>query len=58
MAITLEEMKVGMADKVFGQVIDTFLRESEILQMLPFDDCVSPSGGSTLTYSYVQTVHC
>ena len=56
MAITLEEMKVGMADKVFGQVIDTFLRESEILQMLPFDDCVSPSGGSTLTYSYVQTV--
>lgn len=56
MAITLAEMKVGMADKVFEQVIDTFLRESEILQLLPFDNCVSPSGGSTLTYTYVQTV--
>lgn len=56
MAITLAEMKVGMADKVFDQVIDTFLRESEILQLLPFDNCVSPSGGSTLTYTYVQTV--
>lgn len=56
MAITLAEMKVGMADKVFDQVIDTFLRESEILQLLPFDNCVSPSGGSTLTYSYVQAV--
>lgn len=53
--MTLEQMKVGMADKVSAQVIDTFLRESEILQMLPFDDTVSPSGGSTLTYSYVQT---
>lgn len=56
MAIALAEMKVGMADKVFDQVIDTFLRESEILQLLPFDNCVSPSGGSTLTYSYVQAV--
>ena len=49
-------MKVGMDDKVWGQVVDTFLRESEILQLLPFDNCVSPSGGSTLTYTYVQTV--
>lgn len=55
MAMTLEEMKVGMADKVTEQVIDTFLRESEILQVLPFDNCISPSGGSTLTYSYIQT---
>lgn len=54
MAIKLEEMKVGMSDKVGAKVIDTFLRESEILQMLPFDNCVSGSGGSTLTYSYVQ----
>jgi len=54
MAITLAEMKIGMADKVFDKVVDTFLRESEILQLLPFDNCVSPSGGSTLTYSYLQ----
>lgn len=54
MAITLEQMKVGMADKVKAGVIDVFLQESDILQELPFDDAVSPSGGSTLTYGYVQ----
>lgn len=54
MAMTLAEMKVGMADKVSQQIVDIFLRKSEILQLLPFDDCVSPSGGSTLTYSYTQ----
>ena len=54
MVLTLNEMKVGMSDKVSQQVVDIFLRESEILQMLPFDNCVSPQGGSTLTYSYVQ----
>lgn len=55
MAVTLTDMKVGMTDKVAAQVVDTFVRESEILQVLPFDNCVSPEGGSTLTYSYLQT---
>lgn len=55
MAMTLTDMKAGMSDKVAQQVVDTFLRESEILQVLPFDNTVSPSGGSTLTYSYMQT---
>lgn len=55
MAMTLNDMKAGMADKVAQQVVDTFLRESEILQVLPFDNTVSPSGGSTLTYTYMQT---
>lgn len=54
MAMTLADMKVGMSDKVSKQVVDIFLRESEILQMIEFDNCVSPQGGSTLTYSYVQ----
>ena len=54
MAMTLAEMKVGMSDKIAQQVVDVFLRESEILQVLPFDNCVSPSGGSTLTYAYLQ----
>ena len=54
MPITLEQMKVGMSDKVKAGVIDVFLEESDILQALPFDDAVSPSGGSTLTYGYVQ----
>ena len=51
MAMTLAEMKAGMSDKVSQQIVDIFLRESEILQLLPFDNCVSPQGGSTLTYS-------
>ena len=55
MPMTLADMKVGMSDKVAAQVVDIFLRESEILQVLPFDNCVSPSGGSTLTYTYMQT---
>lgn len=54
MAMTLNDMKVGMSDKVAQQVVDIFLRKSEILQMLPFDNCVSPQGGSTLTYTYMQ----
>lgn len=56
MAMTLNDMKVGMTDKVAEQVVDTFVRESEILQVLPFDNCVSPTGGSTLTYTYMQTM--
>lgn len=55
MSITLQEAKVGMADKIEQQVIDTFVRKSEILEMLPFDNAVSPTGGSTLVYGYVQT---
>jgi len=55
MAILLSDLKVGMADKVQAGVIDTFIRESAILARLPFDDAVSPSSGSTMTYGYVQT---
>lgn len=54
MAMTLVDMKAGLSDKVAQQVVDLFLRNSEILQVLPFDNCVSPMGGSTLTYSYMQ----
>lgn len=54
MAITLQEMRKGMKDKVAQQVVDTFIRKSEVLELLPFDDCVSPSGGSTLIYGYTQ----
>lgn len=54
MPMTLNEMKVGMSDKVAQQIVDIFVRESEILELLPFDDAVSAQGGSTLTYGYVQ----
>lgn len=56
-AMTLNEIKKGMSDKVFGQIVDIFLRQSEILQMLQFDDCVSASGGgSTMKYKYLRQV--
>ena len=53
--ITLAEAKVGMADKVTQSVIDMFQRSSLLLDRLTFDDSISPgTGGSTLTYGYVQ----
>ena len=55
MPITLEQAKVGMADKVDQQVIDEFRRNSLLLDRMLFDDAVSPgTGGSTLAYGYVR----
>lgn len=55
--MTLEEIKKGMSDKIFDKIVDIFLRESDILQMLPFDDCVSAvGGGSTMKYKYMRKV--
>ena len=55
MAMTLNDMKVGMSDKIAQQVVDIFVRESEILELLPFDNCVAAGGvGSTLTYGYLR----
>ena len=55
MAITLEQAKVGMADKVDQAVVDTFRRSSLLLDKLTFDNTISPgTGGSTLTYGYMQ----
>lgn len=57
MAMTLEEIKKGMSDKVFSQIVDIFLRQSSVLQKLTFDDCVSASGGgSTMKYKYLRKV--
>ena len=55
MAITLQEAKIGMADKVDQQIVDMFRRSSLLLDNLVFDNCISPgTGGSTLTYGYIQ----
>lgn len=55
MAITLAEAKVGMADKVDQNVVDTFRRSSYLLDNLVFDNAISPgTGGSTLSYGYIQ----
>ena len=53
--ITLQEAKVGMADKVDQNIVDTFRRSSLLLDNLVFDNAISPgTGGSTLTYGYIQ----
>lgn len=52
--ITLAQSKVGRADKVEQMVIEMFIKKSEVLELLPFANDVSPNGGSTLTYGYVQ----
>lgn len=52
--ITLEQSKVGVNDKVVEKIIDMFIRESEVLEMLPFDNAVNANGGSTLVYGYIQ----
>ncbi|MBM4762713.1 major capsid protein [Bacillus sp. B15-48] len=55
MPITLEQAKVGMADKIDQFVIDEFRRSSLLLDALTFDNAVSPgTGGSTLTYGYTR----
>lgn len=53
--IKLIDLTVGQDDKVAEKIVEKFVRESEILELLPFDDTVSPSGkGSTLNYAYTQ----
>ncbi len=55
MAITLEQAKISMADKVDQQVVDMFRRNSMLLDNMVFDNAISPgTGGSTLTYGYIQ----
>ncbi|MDD4575244.1 MAG: hypothetical protein PHI36_02335 [Bacteroidales bacterium] len=55
MAITLNDAKVGLANKVDQAVIDSFRKSSALLDAMIFDDCISPSGsGSTLTYGYLR----
>ena len=55
MAITLQEAKVGMADKVDQNIVDMFRRSSLLLDNMVFDNAISPgAGGSTLNYGYIQ----
>lgn len=55
--LTLEQSKVGLADKFDQMIIDEFRRASWFLNELTFDNAVSPgTGGSTLTYGYQRLV--
>lgn len=55
MAITLEEAKKNVQDDLQLGVIDEFRKSNYILDHIPFDDVVSPTGGgATPTYSYTR----
>lgn len=53
--VTLEQFREGKTDYVDQQVIDSFRRNSLLLDMMIFDDALEANGnGSTLTYSYMR----
>lgn len=52
--ITLEQAKAGRQDYVDQQIIDTFRRNSLLLEKLVFDDAMAPNAGSTLKYTYMR----
>lgn len=55
MAITLEEAKKNVQDNLQMGVIDEFQKSNWILEHIPFDDAVSPTGGgATPSYSYTR----
>ncbi len=55
MAITLEEAKKNVQDDLQMGVIDEFQKSNWILEHIPFDDAVSPTGGgATPTYTYTR----
>lgn len=56
MPVTLVEAKNNATDDVDVQVIDEFMKSSDILNRLTFDDVVSPTGGDTLTYGYRRLI--
>lgn len=57
MAVLLSDIQKSVQDHLTGQVIDEFRRSSYLLDTLPFDDAVNPSGGgSTMTYAYTRVM--
>lgn len=55
MAITLEEARKNVQDDLQMGVIDEFRKSNWILNNIPFDDAVSPTGGgATPTYAYTR----
>lgn len=57
MPVTLEQAKLNVQDDLQMGIIDEFAKSSFILNNIPFDDCVSPTGGgATLTYGYTRLI--
>lgn len=53
--VTLAEAQNNASDAISVSVIDEF-RRNALLDLLQFDDSVSPTGGGTLTYGYRRLV--
>lgn len=53
--VTLAEAQNNAQDDITVSVIDEF-RSNPLLDLLTFDDAVSPTGGGTLTYGYRRLV--
>lgn len=57
MAVTLAQAKLNVQDALQMGVIDEFAKSNFILNNIPFDDVVSPTGGgATLTYGYTRLI--
>ena len=57
MAVTLAQAKLNVQDDLQLGIIDEFAKSSFIMDNIPFDDCVSPTGGgATLTYGYTRLI--
>ncbi|AZG43451.1 major capsid protein [Gordonia insulae] len=56
MAVSLAESKLNAQEDYDPMVIDEFRKTNAVLDSLPFDDAVSPTGGGTLDYGYRRLV--
>ncbi|MDP4152881.1 MAG: phage capsid protein [Bacillota bacterium] len=56
MAVTLAQAKLDVQDDLEVGVIDEFAKSNFLFNNLTFDDCVSPTGGATLTYGYTRLI--
>lgn len=57
MAVTLAQARLNVQDDLQMGIIDEFRKSNYLMNALPFDDCVSPTGGgATLTYGYTRLV--
>lgn len=57
MPVTLTQAKLNVTDDVDVQIIDEYIKSSDVMNRLTFDQAVSPAGGgATLTYSYTRQI--
>lgn len=57
MPVTLAQAALNASSAIDRRVIDEFRKESFILDRVPFDQAVNPSGaGATLTYGYMRQI--